>query len=143
MKQYGVLMLIALAVLAGMAYFSSSWHATTASGSGDTAIKRAYEAHISDVHVQGRGTVIRVLPDDTRGERHQRFILRLPSGQTVLIAHNIDIAPRITPLHKGDSVRFSGVYEWNPQGGVIHWTHHDPDGRHAGGWLKRDGSVYQ
>lgn len=137
-----MLLLIVLAVLAGMASFSWPWHTATTSGTGDTAIKRAYQAHISDIHVHGHGTVSRVLPDDTRGERHQRFIIRLPSGQTVLIAHNIDIAPRITALRPGESVSFSGVYEWNAQGGVIHWTHHDPDGRHAGGWIKCHGSVY-
>jgi hypothetical protein len=93
--------------------------------------------------IQGQGTVTKLLPDDNMGIRHQRFIVRLPSGQTVLIAHNIDIAPRINFLRVGDTVIFSGEYESNPQGGVIHWTHHDPGGRHASGWLKHNGQTYQ
>jgi hypothetical protein len=40
-------------------------------------------------------------------------------------------------------VAFRGEYEWNPEGGIIHWTHHDPGGRHAGGWLKHKGKTYR
>jgi hypothetical protein len=87
--------------------------------------------------------VVRVLPDDLDGHRHQRFIVQLESGQTVLVAHNIDIAPRIGGVTEGDSVSFSGEYVWNEKGGVIHWTHHDPQGRHVAGWIKRNGKTYQ
>ena len=84
-----------------------------------------------------------ILPDDNDGSRHQRFILRLESGQTVLIAHNIDLAPRIDSLSEGNLVEFYGEYEWNSRGGVVHWTHHDPRGSHVDGWLKHDGQTYQ
>lgn len=93
--------------------------------------------------VSGRGTVIRVLPDDTQGERHQRFILRLPSGDTLLVAHNIDVAPRVEPLRIGDTVEYQGEYVWNAQGGLVHWTHRDPAGRHAAGWVRREGRTFQ
>ena len=89
------------------------------------------------------GIVTSLLPDDLQGSRHQKFILRLGSGQTVLVAHNIDIAPRISGLRVGDVVEYRGVFESNPQGGVIHWTHRDPSGRHPGGWLKHNGRIYQ
>jgi len=83
-------------------------------------IETAYQKHLSNVQVQGSGTVTRVLSDDNKGSRHQRFILQLASGQTLLIAHNIDLAPRIPALSKGDRVAFYGEYEWNSKGGVIH-----------------------
>jgi hypothetical protein len=91
----------------------------------------------------GSGRVSRVLSDDNIGSKHQRFILTLPSGQTILIAHNIDIAPRVPSLNNGDIIYFSGIYERNSKGGVVHWTHHDPRGRHSAGWLKKNGRTYQ
>lgn len=93
--------------------------------------------------VSGIGKVTRVLADDNDGSRHQRFILELHSGRTLLVAHNIDLAPRISSLRTGDTVSFYGEYETNAQGGVIHWTHHDPQGRHVAGWLEHDGRRYQ
>ncbi len=93
--------------------------------------------------VQGSGEVIRILSDDNDGDRHQRFILETSTGRTLLVAHNIDLAPRISSLSTGDIVAFYGVYESNSQGGVIHWTHHDPQGRHVAGWLEHRGRRYQ
>ncbi len=107
------------------------------------AIIQAYQNQISNIQVSGSGKVSRVLSDDNKGSRHQRFLLRLASGQTLLVAHNIDLAPRINGLQQGDSVQFTGEYEWNSRGGVIHWTHRDPGGRHAGGWLKHKGRKYE
>jgi hypothetical protein len=107
------------------------------------ALQKAFERHESDVQVEGEGTVDRILRDDSDGLTHQRFILRLGSGQTVLIEHNTDVAPRIADLKVGDNVLFFGEYVWNEQGGLIHWTHHDPAGRHVAGWLKHNGRIYQ
>jgi len=111
--------------------------------SGVSDIASAYASQSSDIQVSSYGTVIKLLPDDNKGSRHQRFILKLANNQTVLIAHNIDLAPKILSLRKGDTVEFNGEYEWNKKGGVVHWTHHDPAGRHQGGWLKHNGSVYE
>lgn len=105
----------------------------------DDALRRAIATQAQDVPVTGRGTVVRVLGDDLHGSRHQRFILQLASGGTVLVAHNIDIAPRLGSLDPGEPVEFAGEYAWNPRGGVVHWTHHDPGGRHRGGWLRHEG----
>lgn len=110
---------------------------------GEQAIRQAFDGKLSNQQVTGKGTVLKVLPDDREGARHQRFILQLPVGITVLIAHNIDLAPRIANLRTGDTVEFNGEYEWNSKGGVIHWTHHDPRGQHEAGWLRHDGTTYQ
>lgn len=111
--------------------------------SDDEALARAFKERKSNVQVEGEGVVRRVLSDDNDGSRHQRFVVALASGQTLLIAHNIDLAPRVVGLRKGDVVSFSGEYEWNAQGGVIHWTHRDPSKRHPTGWIKHNGKVYQ
>ena len=110
---------------------------------GTEAIAAAYADQVSGLQVTGAGVVVKVLPDDNDGSPRQRFLLELPSGQTVLVAHNIDLAPRVPGLVGGDGVQFHGVYEWNPRGGVIHWTHHDPSGRHEVGWLRVQGQTYQ
>ena len=109
----------------------------------DRLIGRAFDAGTSDVQVEGEGVVTRLLADDLDGSRHQRFILRLASGQTILIAHNTDLAPRLNGLREGDTVSFNGEYEWNEKGGTVHWTHRDPAGRHVAGWLKHKGRTYQ
>lgn len=109
----------------------------------DDPILEAFRAQRGDVQVRGAGTVVKVLPDDNRGSRHQRFLLEIPAGLTLLVAHNIDLAPRISGLREGDRVAFYGEYEWNDKGGVIHWTHHDPRGRHVGGWLEHRGERYE
>jgi len=129
--------------LAGCGWASGGGTSGVGPTRGDAALAAAFKDHARDLQVEGRGTVIKVLPDDTEGGRHQRFIIRLASGQTLLVAHNIDIAPRVADLKAGDTVAFSGVYEWNAEGGTIHWTHHDPDGTHAPGWLRHDGATYQ
>ena len=117
--------------------------APTRTADGASEVDRAFEARRSDVQVRGRGVVIKLLSDDNKGSRHQRFILRLPSGNTLLVAHNIDLAPRVDSLRVGDAVEFYGEYEWNDKGGVLHWTHDDPQGRHVAGWLRHRGLRYQ
>lgn len=109
----------------------------------DAAFADAFRDRAHDLAVEGEGTIVRLLPDDTEGDRHQRFIVRLASGQTLLIAHNIDVAPRVEGLTEGDTVEFRGVYEWSDEGGTVHWTHHDPDGSHAPGWVRHEGRTYE
>ncbi len=108
-------------------------------------LAEAFKHQQSNVQVMGKGVVDRLLPDDIDGSQHQRFILKLTSGQTLMVAHNIDLAPRVERLRAGDSVAFYGEYEWNSMGGVIHWTHKSGDHHspHPGGWLKHQGKTYQ
>lgn len=117
--------------------------APAGSSDSDAILAKAYGERTADLEVEGRGVVVRLLPDDEDGSRHQRFIIRLDSGQTLLVAHNIDVAPRIPGLQVGDAVAFRGEYEWSEEGGTIHWTHRDPDGEHVGGWLRHGGRTFQ
>jgi hypothetical protein len=115
----------------------------TEQGTSPQQLQTLYANRQSNVQVSGVGTVKAILKDDLDGSRHQKFIIELPTGQTLLIAHNIDLAPRIEGLRQGDRVEFFGEYEWNAKGGVVHWTHHDPQGLHENGWLKHQGRLYQ
>ena len=114
-----------------------------AATSGDAVLAKAFADHADGLEVQGQGTVQKLLSDDVSGERHQRFIVELASGQTLLIAHNIDVAHRVPGLQVGDTVAFKGEYVWNAQGGLVHWTHRDPSGGHAAGWIRYQGKTYQ
>ncbi len=109
----------------------------------NVALIQAIAERQSGTQVKGAGTVVRILADDNDGSRHQRFIVELDSGETLLIAHNIDLAPRVAALKVGDSVTFFGEYEWNERGGVIHWTHDDPRGWHVEGWIEHKGRRYK
>lgn len=117
--------------------------ADAAPTAGNAVIAEAYTRRLRDVPVQAEGRVVKLMPDDRQGSRHQRFLLDTGAGHTVLVAHNIDLAPRIDGLRHGDTVAFKGEYVWNAKGGVVHWTHHDPDGSHPGGWLLHQGRRYQ
>ena len=148
MKKYIVIiLLIAGFIYAGVQQSQKDSSGGTYSGSetldDDQLLSEAFNNRESGLHVGGSGRVIRILSDDNEGSRHQKFIIKLGSGQTLLISHNIDIAPRINSISTGDQIEFYGVYEWNDKGGVVHWTHHDPDGSHEDGWLRHAGRIYQ
>jgi hypothetical protein len=122
--------------------FPATASATTLSTS-DRILARAFKNKTSGFMVKFRGTVIRKLADDLIGSRHQRFIVKLESGQTLLIAHNIDLAPRVASLKTGNAVSVYGEYVWNREGGIIHKTHHHTDGSKGGGSIRHKGVVYQ
>ena len=107
------------------------------------AILEAFAAHRNLPQVIGSGTVERILKDDTNGLKHQKFLLKISPTITILIAHNIDLAPRVAPLNEGDTVEFKGEYIYTPKGGTVHWTHKDPRGHHQNGWLKHAGQTYE
>lgn len=107
-------------------------------------LQDAFKNQQSDVMVEElTGTVSAVLPDDIEGSRHQRFVIRISRDQTVLVVHNIDMAPRINGLIKGDRVSVKGEYEWNDRGGLIHWTHKDPSSSHEDGWIEYNRVRYE
>lgn len=109
----------------------------------DADLKFYFDNEISGEYVNVYATVIKSLADDNEGSRHQKFLIQLKSGQTLLVAHNIDLARRIENLTVGDEIRVAGQYEWNNRGGVIHWTHLDPDGSHIGGQIEHQSVIYQ
>ena len=111
---------------------------------GDSQVLHAYKSQLSNIIVEDvEGRVDKLLTDDLEGSRHQRFIMRMESGHTVLVVHNIDLAPRLNELREGDRVSVKGEYEWNDRGGLIHWTHCDPNSRHEDGWIIHEDVRYE
>jgi hypothetical protein len=116
--------------------------AEQATASNHNSVEQAFSAKQSNVQVSGAGVIVKLLADDNKGARHQKFLVKINPQQTLLFAHNIDLAPRV-PVQAGDTISFSGEYVYNPKGGVIHWTHHSPKGNHPGGWIMHKNEKYQ
>jgi hypothetical protein len=108
----------------------------------DRQIVASQSEHLQKVEVTGKVRVYRLLREDDEGARHEKFLVLLSNGTTVMIAHSIDEAPPV-PVHPGDDVTIHGEYIWNQKGGVIHWTHHSDSPRHEGGWIEFQGQRYQ
>jgi len=108
----------------------------------NAALEQAFEARKSNVQLGGHGVVVKLLKDDDKGSRHQKFLVKINAQQTLLFAHNIDLAPRV-PLQAGDEISFYGEYVYNPKGGIMHWTHHAPRGDHIAGWIMHNDQKYQ
>lgn len=113
----------------------------TPAQSDNAALIQAFQCKKSAIFVEGAGIVKKILPDDNKGSRHQKFLVTISAEQTLLFAHNIDLAP-IVPLAVGDTVQFRGEYVYNPKGGVMHWTHRDQQQKIEGGWIKHNGQTY-
>lgn len=88
---------------------NSSVQGADATSDSDARLQRAFENRESNLQIEGVGVVAKVLKDDTKGSPHQRFLLRTRTGQTLLVAHNIELAPRIVDIAEDDTVRFYGV----------------------------------
>ena len=112
--------------------------------SGNAAIQSDFASHRSNVEVTADGQVTRLLADEHGPEgTHQRFIVQLAGlSQTVLVDNNVDIGRRAA-VNVGDTVTVHGEYVWNDQGGLIHFTHHDPAHTHEGGWIDVKGVRYE
>jgi hypothetical protein len=91
------------------------------------------------------GVVTRVYrPSQGPFGTHEEFEIRISAGvaeQDILVADNITIGVP-APVHRGDDVIVKGVLEIDPQGPVIHWTHHDPRFRHPAGFVEVGGKKY-
>jgi hypothetical protein len=101
----------------------------------------------SEVTVQG--TVAKILPDNPNGLQHEQFLVALPDGKDIFVAHDLTMAPRV-PLTVGESIEMKG--EWIPEPethggvstiGVVHWTHHTDTPQHESGWIQAGGQTYQ
>ncbi len=138
---YGLAVILILVCAAALNTWDQSNAPHKTSDDSAEALARAFTNQQSDLQVRGQGHISKILPDDTKGSKHQRLIITTSAEQSILIAHNIDLAPRVKNPKGGDLIEFYGEYEWNRQGGVIHWTHHDPQNRHPHGWLKHEGHV--
>lgn len=147
MSRWGVIFLALAALLVGLAVYLRTHTSTPSivqarrlSGVGCRQARDAFHHHSSGQWLTIHATVIRLLPDSVARYRHQRFIVRCVSGQTLLIVNDVSIGQRV-PAVAGDAVTVHGQYIWDPQGGLVHFTHHDPEGG-TGGWILDRNRLY-
>lgn len=119
---------------------ATTGNASPAGGKG--ILEDAFRQGRSGFMAELEAPVIKILPDDNEGSRHQRFLVKLASGQTVLIVHNIDLAPRVTGLEVDKRISAYGEYIWNEKGGLLHKTHINR-GNAPDGWIRHEGRLYQ
>ncbi|MGH7737958.1 MAG: DUF3465 domain-containing protein [Candidatus Tyrphobacter sp.] len=72
---------------------------------------------------------------------HEAFDVNSPAGP-VEVVDNVKIAPPVG-VRRGDRVEVCGEMVHDPgRLPVVHWTHHDPSGRHAAGFIRWNGRLY-
>jgi hypothetical protein len=72
---------------------------------------------------------------------HEAFDAQTDAGR-VEIVDNVAIAPRI-PVRPGDRIEVRGEMVHDPgRLPIVHWTHHDPQAQHTGGFIQLRGRVY-
>jgi len=73
---------------------------------------------------------------------HEQFDVRADDGAPFRVIDNVTIAPRV-PARPGDRVTVEGeLVHDRGRPPIVHWTHHDPRGRHPDGFVALGGRVY-
>jgi Protein of unknown function (DUF3465) len=121
---------------------STTGKAVAPSVTDDSQIVAFENEHRMNTEVTGKVKVYKLLQEDDEGLKHERFLVMLSDGTTVLVAHSLDKAP-LVPVSPEDEIIIHGEYVWNQKGGVIHWTHHSDSPRHEGGWIDFKGKRYE
>lgn len=134
-RWHSALLLVALAGCA-----SGGGDDTSNAGVCDAAARGA-----SHVEVTASGTVVRVLGVARgRSDAHEGFLMRVECAQPVIVRVEANTSFTGTfALQRGTNASVKGEYETDPRGGVIHWTHRDPRGRHPDGYVRVGGATYQ
>ena len=117
----------------------------------DTAQNRlvydAWRSQRSHVEVTASGSVARIFGIHVGPSgAHEGFLLHLAGaegrGLTVRVEDNVDLTGPLD-LAEGQSVEVRGEYIFDPRGGIVHYTHRDPRGRHAAGYVRVGDKFYQ
>jgi hypothetical protein len=107
----------------------------------DRRLAAAFENRISGFRVRLRGEVVEIFRHYVHSREKQEFVVRLDSGQTVLIIHNKTFARPVPRLRLGNRVSVMGRYRWNNEGGYVDQTNTLSCGCKFG-WIRRNGKKY-
>lgn len=90
-----------------------------------------------------KAQVIKLLRNDNKGAKHQRWIIQIENGVTITIVHNIDIAEKV-PVSPGDIIEAAGelIFGDRKKDPILHWTHADPNKKYIDGYILLNGKKY-
>lgn len=83
----------------------------------------------------------RLLDDDLKPPKHQRWIGRLSCGARILLVYNISLCERV-PVQVGDRIQVGGELLFTRGLPLIHWLHEDPKNRRPHGYVILNGRKY-
>jgi hypothetical protein len=130
-----------LAVLAGGAWWWQSRPGYEVEP-GFATVEEAFRARQTGIMSEVTGTVVRIMMDDRDDLRNQKFLIRLPNDQSLLVVHDQKAGGRV-PVSVGDSVLVRGEYVWTETGGTLRNTQRDFSPRRLHGWIDHEGIRYQ
>lgn len=108
----------------------------------DSALVAAVQSRHNVFYVEaGNLTVTKILPDDTSGLPHQKWVAQLSNGSTIQVIYNSDMGDRV-PVKVGDKFGVGGQYIQTGKTGLIHWLHDDPKHTRPDGYVYLNGVVY-
>ena len=90
--------------------------------------------------------VTKILPEDTQGLPHQRFIVQdNDSAMTLEVDNDETYGEKVPGLQVGEQLEIRGVeyHDISPRKDGIHWTHHARRPGDAGYIQTPDGNIYQ
>lgn len=106
-------------------------------------IEFLYNSQRGGVFVESVGRIVKILDDQITPYPAQVILIRLSSGQKLIIKHDINLGSALPTLKKAEALQFKGIYKWNDRGGMILSTHKNNDFPKHSGWLKYDDKIYQ
>lgn len=86
-------------------------------------------------------SVTQLLPDDTQGLPHQKWVATLSNGLKIQIVYNLNMGLKV-PIKVGDKFAVGGQFIWTDQGGLVHWTHEDPKQVRPDGYVMYNNVIY-
>ena len=104
-----------------------------------------YASQSSGNEVLVSGHVVALLGTrESRSGKHEGYLVKLNKNCDLLlkVETNTSITGPI-PFTHDEPIVLKGVYVYDPLGGLIHWTHHDPSGRHMNGYVIAGGKSYR
>ena len=137
-------------ILSALLLVASLSSATSLFSTNAFADAPAGQEQIIEAQESGRGLsfvevknvqVVQVLPDEVSANQHQKWMVKLANGRTLLCVYNIDITQRV-PIQVGDTVSMGGQYIFTHAGGLIHWLHADPRAERPNGYVDLNGTRY-